>query len=82
MRILKNKLRQTITIKNIKAGLHFVIYVNSPYTYKQIEERANYFKLELYTLRRFIAEDISQQLAEVIIIGFANIEDEKMEETV
>lgn len=82
VRILKNKLRQTITIKNIKAGLHFVIYVNSPYTYKQIEERANFFKLELYTLRRFIAEDISQQLAEVIIIGFANIEDEKMEETV
>ncbi|WP_412518836.1 PLP-dependent aminotransferase family protein [Staphylococcus simulans] len=80
--ILKNKLRKNITIKNIKAGLHFVIYVDSNYTYEQIEERAQNFKLELYTLRRFTAEDISKQLAEVIIIGFANIEDEKMEETV
>ena len=80
--ILKTRLSKNVTIKNVKAGLHFVIYVDSPYTYEQIETRANNYELELYTLDRFMQEDISQQFAQTIIIGFANVEGEKMNETV
>ncbi len=82
VRLIKQKLKQPVTIKDIKAGLHFVIEVKSNYTYAEVEERASQNSLELYTLRRFMVEDISNHKAKVIIIGFANINDDKMEATI
>ena len=50
---LSNSFKNDIRIKDTQAGLHFIVEVNTPYSYQEIETRAKEMKLELYTLNRF-----------------------------
>ncbi|WP_225309906.1 PLP-dependent aminotransferase family protein [Staphylococcus cohnii] len=50
---LSNTFTNNIRIKDTRAGLHFIVEVNTPFSYQEIESRAKEMKLELYTLNRF-----------------------------
>lgn len=71
---LKVVFGRKIKIYDVKAGLHFVVDVESPYTYEEIERRARDRGLELYTLNRFMMHSIAHEQGKTFIIGFANID--------
>lgn len=80
--LLQNQLDGNVRIDNIKAGLHFMVHVDTTYTYQEVEQRANTRHLELYTLNRFTFENLSKCPATTLIIGFSNIPDHLLEESV
>lgn len=70
-----------IEITNIPAGLHFLAKVHTEKTYDEIEKALVEQKLELYTIRRFLIQDDPTYLSErYLIIGFANIRIEEIDE--
>ncbi|MGO2988491.1 MAG: PLP-dependent aminotransferase family protein [Staphylococcus saprophyticus] len=72
-----------IQIKDTQAGLHFIIEVNSPYSYEEIETRAKEQKLELYTINRFKVKALQKNNGpKILIIGFSKIEQNHIPEAV
>lgn len=78
---LKKRFHQTITIKDISAGLHFLAYFKTKKTYRDIHEISKKYKLEIYTIKRFLLEDISNQEEKnvCLVIGFASIKYEEIQ---
>ena len=73
--------QERIEITNIPAGLHFLVKVHTQKTYEEIEIDLVKQKLELYTIRRFLIQDDPTYLNErYLIIGFANINLEEIDE--
>ncbi|WP_210124526.1 MULTISPECIES: PLP-dependent aminotransferase family protein [unclassified Staphylococcus] len=72
---LKKEFKDKITIKDTKAGLHFIVEVKTNYSYTEIESRAHEHQVELYTINRFTVEPVGETTAtKTLIIGFANID--------
>lgn len=72
-----------IDIVNIPAGLHFLVKVHTKKSYDQIEQALTKQKLELYTIRRFLLQEDAYYLrSRYVIIGFANLNLEDIDEAV
>ncbi|WP_245336251.1 MULTISPECIES: PLP-dependent aminotransferase family protein [unclassified Staphylococcus] len=68
---LSNTFTNNIRIKDTRAGLHFIVEVNTPFSYQEIESRAKEMKLELYTLNRFSVKALEKNSSyKTLIIGF------------
>lgn len=85
--LLIQKLRQTfknkIYIEDIPAGLHFTATFKTKKSYVEVEWLAEQHKLEIYTMRRFMLKNEYKHNDEIeLIIGFANIEKDKIQEAV
>ena len=75
MRDYEKEFKDKITIKDTKAGLHFIVEVKTNYSYTEIESRAHEHQVELYTINRFTVEPVGETTAtKTLIIGFANID--------
>lgn len=73
--------KEQVEITNIPAGLHFLVKVHTEKTYEEIEAALVEQKLELYTIRRFlIQEDPTYLNDRYLIVGFANINLEEIDE--
>ncbi len=80
---LVEKFKDRIHIEDIPAGLHFFATFKTTLTYEDIEANAAKEKLELYTLKRFILEEMPlPQKRASVVIGFANIEIKYMDEAI
>jgi len=84
IRELRQKFQDRITIYNIPAGLHFLVDIETTLSYSEIEERAKDNKIVLYTIRRFFLQDyeMTEKGKKKLVIGFANMEDDKVRESV
>ncbi|HLR15579.1 MAG TPA: PLP-dependent aminotransferase family protein [Bacillota bacterium] len=72
-----------IHIHDIPAGLHFLASFNSPRTYEEIAQQAKAEKLELYTMKHFMLDDMSIDSENIfLVIGFANITFDEIPEVV
>lgn len=70
-------------ITNIPAGLHFLVKVQTSKTYQEIEAALQKVQLELYTIRRFlIGKDKYFERERYVIIGFAKLREEQMDEAI
>ncbi|KXH83787.1 PLP-dependent aminotransferase family protein [Sporosarcina sp. HYO08] len=80
---LRNRFGTRIHIEDVPAGLHFFATFQTKKSYSEIEERAEMNKLEVYTLKRFLlTNERDNENEKSLVIGFASIEVEKMEEAV
>lgn len=80
---LQKRFGEQIEIEDIPAGLHFLARFRSGKSYSVIEERAKQFKLEVYSMRRFILENSPQEEDRIaLVLGFANISEETIPEVV
>lgn len=80
---LSNRFQDKIIIKDIQAGVHFVCQFKTMRTYDEIEERLKQRKLEVYTMRRFMLENKYKEKNKIeLIIGFASIKTDKIQEAV
>lgn len=80
---LSNTFTNNIRIKDTRAGLHFIVEVNTPFSYQEIESRAKEMKLELYTLNRFSVKALEKNsLYKTLIIGFSKIKQEQIPQAV
>ncbi|MFH4906688.1 hypothetical protein [Staphylococcus cohnii] len=80
---LSNSFKNDIRIKDTQAGLHFIIEVNTPFSYQEIESRAKEKKLELYTLNRFSVKALEKNNAyKTLIIGFSKIKQDQIPQAV
>ena len=80
---LTQRFGDKLHITNIPAGLHFLVKVETKKSYDQIEVDLQKLKLELYTIRRFLIEDDPDYIqSRYIIIGFANLKEEQMDEAI
>ncbi|RDW15392.1 PLP-dependent aminotransferase family protein [Oceanobacillus chungangensis] len=80
---LQDRFKNKINIQDIPAGLHFLAHFHSAKSYHDIRRAAKQEKLELYTIQRFLlkeVDDISEDIQ--IVIGFANIKDDEIDEAV
>jgi len=83
MQLLQEKVKGRISIVDIPAGLHFLAYVKTEKSYNEIKVAAKHEKLELYLLDRFMfAKNLPQTGRAGIIIGFADIKENKMKEAI
>ncbi|MBD1382662.1 MocR-like transcriptional regulator GabR [Metabacillus arenae] len=80
---LIGRFKDNIQIEDIPAGLHFYAHFRSNKDYEEIEERAKQEKLEIYTMKRFMLNNIykHQNIIE-LVIGFASIPEDKIAEAV
>ena len=77
------KFGDTLDIKDIPAGLHFLARFQTTRSYKQIDERAAQERLEIYSIKRFSLETSYKVENSIdLIIGFANIDKENISEAV
>ncbi|MCT1914739.1 PLP-dependent aminotransferase family protein [Staphylococcus ureilyticus] len=80
---LSNTFTNNIRIKDTRAGLHFIVEVNTPFSYQEIESRAKEMKLELYTLNRFSVKALEKNSSyKTLIIGFSKIKQEQIPQAV
>ncbi len=80
---LSNNLTRDLVIYDIPAGLHFLIEVPTSKSYEEIEQAAQQEKLELYTLKRFSLNPLPLiQRNRLLVIGFANIQMEEVDEAI
>ncbi|MGN7298153.1 MocR-like transcriptional regulator GabR [Ferdinandcohnia sp. SAFN-114] len=72
-----------IKIEDIPAGLHFLAHFQTDKTYEEIEENAKHQKLEVYSIKRFMLKSQDHPRGWIsLVIGFANILEEKIPEAV
>lgn len=72
-----------VHIEDIPAGLHFFATFQTRRSYNEIEKLANYEKLEIYTLKRFILKNgFDNKNEKSLAIGFASIDIENIDEAV
>ncbi|RIP37073.1 PLP-dependent aminotransferase family protein [Staphylococcus gallinarum] len=80
---LQREFQDKINIKDTEAGLHFMIDVKSPFTYIEIEQRAQEAQLELYTINRFVVKALKENVGvKTLIIGFSKIKIEQLDDAV
>ncbi|MEJ8777985.1 MocR-like transcriptional regulator GabR [Pseudogracilibacillus sp. ICA-222130] len=80
---LKNTFKDTCTIHDIPAGLHFTASFITDKSYEEIERLAEEAKLEIYTLKRFSLNDEYKQSKNIeLIIGFANTKTDEIKEAI
>ncbi len=79
---LKRKFKTNIDIHDSLAGLHFVADFKTSKTYSQVEMNSKRENIELYTLRRFMINDIKKEGILTIIIGFGTIQKDKIKHIV
>ena len=80
---LRIKFGNSIDIKDIPAGLHFLARFRTPRSYKEIEERAVMEELEIYSMKRFmLTKNDAVKNSVDLVIGFANINEENIPEAV
>lgn len=80
---LKYTFKDQMEIIDVPAGLHFLTYMKTIKTYDEVKERAKEEKLEMYTLQRFnLTNQVESEQRLGIIIGFAAIQEERIEEAV
>lgn len=79
---LRERFKTEIQIEDVPAGLHIFIFIKTKRGYDEIEERAKLEKLELYTLKRFILKNQPSQSGVGLVLGFANIDEDKIEEAI
>jgi GntR family transcriptional regulator / MocR family aminotransferase len=81
---LQMRFGEDIQIEDIPAGLHFLAHFHSKKTYQEIEEKASHIKLEVYSMRRFmlLKNNTKEKNRIGLVLGFANISDEKIPEVV
>ncbi|MCG7339134.1 PLP-dependent aminotransferase family protein [Staphylococcus sp. ACRSN] len=81
--MLQREFQGVIEIKDTQAGLHFMVEIDSPYTYSEIETRAQAAKLELYTINRFSVKALKENSdKKTLIMGFSKIKIEKLHDAV
>ncbi len=80
---LQMKFQEKIHIADVPAGLHFLAHFQTDKNYQEIEERASQRKLEIYTMRRFMLKKDDTEKNQIdLVIGFANIKEDKIPEAV
>ncbi len=80
---LKMCFKNNIQIEDIPAGLHFLAHFRSEKSYQEIEERATEMKLEVYSMRRFMLPNSKKKDNQIdLVLGFANINGDKISEAV
>jgi len=79
---LENKFQNQIRIHSIPAGLHFIAEIKTEITYEAFTEKAIQQKLELSTLSYFKQTKTHSSDRLTIILGFAYIAQEDIEEAV
>ncbi|MHA6261310.1 MocR-like transcriptional regulator GabR [Sporosarcina sp. CAU 1771] len=73
----------SIHIEDIPAGLHFLAYFETSKSYDEVEKRAQFEKLEIYSMKRFMLNENELVKDRVdLVIGFANINEENITEAV
>ncbi|GIO19687.1 HTH-type transcriptional regulatory protein GabR [Oceanobacillus oncorhynchi subsp. incaldanensis] len=81
--LLKKRFKHKVEIMDIPAGLHFRASFVTEKTYKEVIEKARQVKLEIYSMKRFMLEYKYEEDSKVdMILGFANIKEEDIEEAV
>ncbi|TCP29630.1 GntR family transcriptional regulator [Scopulibacillus darangshiensis] len=77
------RFRGDVDIEDVPAGLHFLAQFRTDKGYEEIEEQAKQEKLEIYSMRRFMLKNKYKEKEKVeLVIGFANIHEEKIVEAV
>ncbi|WP_432354487.1 PLP-dependent aminotransferase family protein [Sporosarcina sp. A2] len=80
---LFQKFGTTLEVDDTSAGLHFLARFETDKCYKEIEEWAKIEKLEIYTMMRFMLRKVVTKRNYIeLIIGFANISEENIQEAV
>lgn len=80
---LTNVFKNNIKVKDTRAGLHFIVEINTTYSYAEIESRAKEKRLELYTLNRFSVEPLeNNKTNKTLIIGFSKIKQAQIPQAV
>ncbi|WP_042353083.1 PLP-dependent aminotransferase family protein [Bacillus massiliigorillae] len=80
---LTNQFGEQIQIEDIPAGLHFVAHFTTDKSYEEIEEKIKQAKLEVYMMKRFMLNSQPMQKKSIeLVIGFANIPEDKISEAV
>ncbi|TLS38653.1 PLP-dependent aminotransferase family protein [Pseudalkalibacillus caeni] len=80
---LQDRFKSNVEIDDIPAGLHLLAHFKTTKSYEEIETRAKEQKLEIYTMKRFLLEKEYESNNKIdLIIGFANIQEEKIAEAV
>lgn len=80
---LKETFQSKIKIHDTHAGLHFIVEVDTEYSYDEIATRAKSQEIELYTINRFTVAPVSDQTKyKTLIIGFSQLEIEAIPEAV
>src|SRR5699024_10891358 len=73
---------EKIDIQSIPAGLHFIAEINTKISYEKFSEKAKELKLELSTLSYYKQTTIQESGKLSVILGYAQIELEDIEEAV
>ncbi|WP_308216613.1 PLP-dependent aminotransferase family protein [Pseudalkalibacillus decolorationis] len=86
-KILINELQQRfnndIHIEDVPAGLHIFAHFKTNKDHDEIEKMANQAKLEIYSMKRFMLKHKYKENNSIdLVIGFANIQEEKIAEAV
>lgn len=80
---LQHRFKHKVSIENVPAGLHFLAHFKTQLDYGEIEKRAIKENLEIYTMRRFMLKhSIIEENRISLVLGFANIQEEKIKEAV
>lgn len=73
----------SVEIVDIPAGLHFVAHFKTEKSYEQVEEDAKKYKLEIYSMRRFMLNRRIKHNGKVtLVLGFATIDKDDIDEAV
>ena len=66
-----------------RQAFDFLAHFQTDKSYQEIEERASQRKLEIYTMRRFMLKKDDTEKNQIdLVIGFANIKEDKIPEAV
>lgn len=83
IKALRKKFNDTITINNVPAGLHFLAKFQTNKKYVEVVENARQEKLEIYSIKRFMLRERDPEVKSIqLVIGFANIKNEEINEAV
>ncbi|QQK75744.1 hypothetical protein HUG15_09310 [Salicibibacter cibarius] len=70
-----------VQVEGEKAGLHFLLHLDTEEPIEAIMERAEKMDLELYSIQRFM-QKASGSIPATLIIGFAKLKPEEIDEAV
>lgn len=79
---LNHRFGNRIKMEGANAGLHFVVSFDTQRSYRIINKRAEFEKLELYGMQRFYLSENSFSKKPAFILGFANLPVERIREGV
>lgn len=82
IQVLEEVFGEKIDIQSIPAGLHFIAEIKTKISYKKFSEKAKELKLEVSTLSCYKQTTIQEPGELSVILGYAQIELEDIEEAV